>query len=67
MKMITHKSVRKIFNRPLNSYLLPIKLAEPYCCLLESRLFDQGNPFRRLLERNEGDVEMSKKVEDASN
>jgi len=47
--MIIEKVVRKLFGRHVKTGLLPICQSELYYHLLESRFFEQGNPFRRLL------------------
>lgn len=47
--MIIEKVVRKLFGRHVKIGLLPIRQSEMYYHFLESRFFEQGNPFRRLL------------------
>ena len=47
--MIIRQFVRRFFQRDLNAGLHPIKESESYVRFLESRFFEQGNPFRRLL------------------
>jgi hypothetical protein len=47
--MIIKKVLREIFGRHVKTGLLPICQSERYYHFLESRFFEQGNPFRRLL------------------
>lgn len=54
--MKIYKVIKKIFNRPLKNCLLPIRQTEPYYCFLESKFFDQGNPFRMLLQRTGSEI-----------
>ena len=49
--MKIYKVIKKIFNRPLKNCFLPIRQTDPYYCFLESKLFEQENPFRMLLLR----------------
>ena len=49
--MIIYRIIKKIFDRPLKTCLFPIRQTDPYYCFLESRFFEQRNPFRMLLLR----------------
>jgi len=54
--MIIEKVIKKIFGRHVKIGLLPICQSELYYHFLESRFFDQGNPFRRLLLNTGADM-----------
>ena len=54
--MIIRQFVRRFFHRDLNAGLHPIKESGSYVRFLESRFFEQGNPFRRLLLNTEADM-----------
>lgn len=47
--MIIENVVRKVFGGHVKAGLLPIRQSGLYYQSLESRFFEQGNPFRRLL------------------
>ncbi|MGA1796154.1 MAG: hypothetical protein ACMUIL_09865 [bacterium] len=47
--MFIENVVRKVFGRHVKTGLLPIRQSETYYQSLESRFFEQGNPFRMLL------------------
>ena len=54
--MIINSIIRKILNKPLKSYLIPIRQTEPYYCFLESKFFELRNPFRMLLLKTKSDT-----------
>lgn len=54
--MIIHRVIKKILDRHSKTYLLPIRQTESYYYFLESRFFEQMNPFRRLLIRTKTDM-----------
>ena len=47
--MVIENVVRKVFGGHVKTGLLPIRQSGLYYQSLESRFFEQGNPFRRLL------------------
>ena len=47
--MFIENVVRKVLGGHVRTGLLPIRQSEGYYQFLESRFFEQGNPFRKLL------------------